>query len=329
AARLVIQKQPRALARRQRLAVDHDLVIGGDIERGRVDDAAVNSHAPLHHPLLGITARGEPCPRQDLCNALTGLLGLELLARRTFLKSALAVAEIVLALTIATTAAEGRALGEALAAFVVLAAWPIETRPAERGAIVIAAVVAIARKARTIAKSLGVPPRITRLVVTLAPGLHVPRLNVPRLGIDRPIATVETFARCVLTEAAALTTILTERPPLATRGPVVAEWAALTALGAITAKIRPLAAVAAEVLAFAAALAGILALTIGGTKTLALTAIFAEALALGAALAEIAPFTAVFAGAERPLATVVTTAEGTRIAVAAMRPAPILALVAK
>ena len=42
-ARLVKQEQPRALARRQRLAVDGDDVVVGDIERRRIDDAAVDA----------------------------------------------------------------------------------------------------------------------------------------------------------------------------------------------------------------------------------------------------------------------------------------------
>ena len=49
-ARLVIEEQPRALARRQWLAVDGNDVIGGDIERRRIDDAAVHGDAPLTSP---------------------------------------------------------------------------------------------------------------------------------------------------------------------------------------------------------------------------------------------------------------------------------------
>src|SRR6476661_387608 len=51
-ARLVKQKQPGAFARRQRLVVD------GDIERRRVDDATVDGNTALHDPFLGIAARG-------------------------------------------------------------------------------------------------------------------------------------------------------------------------------------------------------------------------------------------------------------------------------
>ena len=74
AARLVIHEQPRALARRQRLAVDGDDVVGGDVERRRIDDAAVDGDAALHDPFLGIAARGEAGARHHLGDALAGFL---------------------------------------------------------------------------------------------------------------------------------------------------------------------------------------------------------------------------------------------------------------
>jgi hypothetical protein len=56
AARLMIQKQPRALTLGQRLAVDGHNVVRGDVQRGRVDDAAVHRDAALHDPVLGVAA---------------------------------------------------------------------------------------------------------------------------------------------------------------------------------------------------------------------------------------------------------------------------------
>src|SRR5258707_4458730 len=60
AARLVEQEQTRALARRQRLAVDGDDVVGGDIERRRIAYAAIDRVAALPNPLLTIAARSQP-----------------------------------------------------------------------------------------------------------------------------------------------------------------------------------------------------------------------------------------------------------------------------
>ena len=45
---------PRALSRRQVLSIDRDHVILGDVERRRIDDAAVHSHPTLRDPLLGV-----------------------------------------------------------------------------------------------------------------------------------------------------------------------------------------------------------------------------------------------------------------------------------
>ena len=55
-ARLVIEEQPRALARRQRFAVDLDAVARGDVERGRADHRAVDGDAPGGDPRLGLAA---------------------------------------------------------------------------------------------------------------------------------------------------------------------------------------------------------------------------------------------------------------------------------
>jgi hypothetical protein len=79
AARLVEHEQTGALARRQRLAVDGDDVVRGDVERRRIDDAAIDGDAALHDPFLGVAARGQAGARQHLGDALAGFL----LARRT------------------------------------------------------------------------------------------------------------------------------------------------------------------------------------------------------------------------------------------------------
>src|SRR5258707_10927812 len=117
AARLVRHEQPRALARRQRLAVDGDDIVGGDIERRRIDHAAVDGDGALHDPFLGVAARGQPCPRHHFRNALAGFL----FARRPgcpFL-------EIGLALAILAAAAERRTSGEDFALILIVAARSI------------------------------------------------------------------------------------------------------------------------------------------------------------------------------------------------------------
>src|SRR5579871_6712455 len=59
AARLVIKKQACALARRQRLAIDGDAVMDGDIAGRRADYLAIDGDAPGRDPRLGFAARGE------------------------------------------------------------------------------------------------------------------------------------------------------------------------------------------------------------------------------------------------------------------------------
>src|SRR3981081_2380084 len=124
AARLVKHEQPRALARRQRLAVDGDDVVAGDIERRRIDDAAVDGDAALHDPFLGVAARGKTGARQHLGNALAGFL----FTRRT----GSAFLEIRLALAVLAAAAERRPFGKHLAVVLVVAARPFGTRVAAR-----------------------------------------------------------------------------------------------------------------------------------------------------------------------------------------------------
>src|SRR3954447_417749 len=114
--RLMVQEQPRALARRQRLAVDGDDVILGDVERGRIDKAAVDRDAALHDPFLRVTARGKPCPRDHLGDALAGFLFTWRSGRTAFLARSLAIG---------AAAAERRTFGENLAVVLVFAARPV------------------------------------------------------------------------------------------------------------------------------------------------------------------------------------------------------------
>src|ERR1700722_7280300 len=59
APRIVVEEEPRALTRRQWLAIDADAVAGGDVERGRLDHCAVDSDPPGGDPFLRLAARGE------------------------------------------------------------------------------------------------------------------------------------------------------------------------------------------------------------------------------------------------------------------------------
>src|SRR6185437_9230013 len=142
-ARLVIEEEPGALTRRQRLAVDRDHVIGGHIQRRRIDDPAVDGNTSLHDPLFGVAARGETGARQYLGDALTGLLGLCLFARR-------ASVEIDLAFPIGAAAAEGRTFRKTLVLLFVVPALPLEMRPVEFGAIITFTLIATAPEAGTL-----------------------------------------------------------------------------------------------------------------------------------------------------------------------------------
>src|SRR6266850_4681844 len=177
-ARLVKHEQPRALARRQRLAIDRDDIVGGDIERRRIDHAAVDRDTALHDPFLGVAARGEARPRHHLGDALAGFL----FARRPRRTSL-----VRLALAILAAAAERRALYKDLAVVFVVAAGPIarsirrlrvaarmflpgtsafagtiKLRPLAKWAITLGTILARARKARTLVAAAVV----ARFVVT-------------------------------------------------------------------------------------------------------------------------------------------------------------------
>src|SRR6266851_5671284 len=165
-ARLVKHEQPRALARRQRLAVDGDDIIGGDIERRRIDHAAVDGDAALHDPFLGVAARGKTRARHHLGDALAGFL---------FARRPRRTALVGLALAVFAAAAECRTFYKDLAVILVVAAGPIgrsigrsrfaarmfvpgtaalarslEFRTVSKRAIALGAILARTRKARTL-----------------------------------------------------------------------------------------------------------------------------------------------------------------------------------
>src|SRR5882672_503279 len=73
-ARLVIEKQPRALALRQRLAIDHDGVFRCHIEGRRGDGRAIDRDAAGRDEGLGLTARRKPGTRDHLGDSLARLL---------------------------------------------------------------------------------------------------------------------------------------------------------------------------------------------------------------------------------------------------------------
>ena len=64
------QEQPGALAGRERLAVDGDLVVVGDVERGAGQNRAIDGDAALLDPQLGVAARAQAGARHDLGDAL-------------------------------------------------------------------------------------------------------------------------------------------------------------------------------------------------------------------------------------------------------------------
>ena len=74
AARLVIEEEPRALARRQRFAVDADAVARRHVERGRADDRAVDRDAASGDPVLGLAAGSQAGARDRLGDAFTAVV---------------------------------------------------------------------------------------------------------------------------------------------------------------------------------------------------------------------------------------------------------------
>ena len=112
----------------------------GDVERRRIDDAAVDGDAALRDPFLGIAARGKAGAGHHLGDALAGFLDAWRLRR--------ALVEFRLALAIGAAAAERRTLCENLAVVLVLATRPIVTRFAARMLLPVGA--AFAASARTV-----------------------------------------------------------------------------------------------------------------------------------------------------------------------------------
>src|SRR5262249_7679900 len=210
-ARLVIEEQPRTLARRQRLAVDQNDIVLGDVERRRVDDAAVDGDAALRDHLLGVAPRGQASARQHLRNALAGLLRL-----RIFLTTRPPV-EITIALAIGTAASEGRTPGEYLTVVLIVAARPVAeaafaarmllpvhaalrplvARPAELRTVFAKAFLARARETRTIfATAATLTP-----VVALTPRLFVTAIAATKILIEflaeRLAGTIVAVARAI------------------------------------------------------------------------------------------------------------------------------------
>ncbi len=74
-ARLVVEEQPRALARRQRRPVDHDPVGGRHVQRGRHDHAVVDGDPAGRDPGLGFAPRREPGAGDHLGDAIGFLRG--------------------------------------------------------------------------------------------------------------------------------------------------------------------------------------------------------------------------------------------------------------
>src|SRR4029077_10143296 len=91
-----------------------------DIQRRRIDDAAVDGDAALRDPLFGVAARGKPCARDHLGDPLAGFLFARWTRRPRF--------EIRRALAIGATAAECRTLGKDPAVVFIVAARAIVTR---------------------------------------------------------------------------------------------------------------------------------------------------------------------------------------------------------
>ena len=68
--RLVVEEEPRALALRQRLAVDGDAVARGDVDCRRRDRLAVDGDPAGGDPVLGIAARAHAGARHHLGDAV-------------------------------------------------------------------------------------------------------------------------------------------------------------------------------------------------------------------------------------------------------------------
>ena len=69
----MIEEQPRALARRQRLAVNGDLVGGADIERRRRDGGAIDGDTSGRDPGFRLAAGAQTGARHHLGDAFARL----------------------------------------------------------------------------------------------------------------------------------------------------------------------------------------------------------------------------------------------------------------
>jgi hypothetical protein len=70
----VIEEEPRALARRQRFAVDADPVARRHVERRRADDRAVDRDAAGGDPVLGLAAGSQAGARDRLGDTFTAVV---------------------------------------------------------------------------------------------------------------------------------------------------------------------------------------------------------------------------------------------------------------
>src|SRR5439155_11258699 len=84
ARRLVVAPKAWPLGHRQGLAVDLDAACVGDVEGRRLQHFAVDAHAPLGDPALGVAARAEAGAGQPLGDALAWLGGLAHLNKLTW-----------------------------------------------------------------------------------------------------------------------------------------------------------------------------------------------------------------------------------------------------
>ena len=70
------QKEPRAGAMGERLAVDSDLVIAPDVDRRVGQRHAVHGDAAFADPSFRLAPGAEPCPRHDLGDAFSSFLAI-------------------------------------------------------------------------------------------------------------------------------------------------------------------------------------------------------------------------------------------------------------
>src|SRR5690348_8758995 len=75
AGRLMVTPQARAVWRRQWLAIDADIIRGGDCHCRRRQHSAIDRDPPIDDPTLGITPRAHAGAGQDLGDALGALAG--------------------------------------------------------------------------------------------------------------------------------------------------------------------------------------------------------------------------------------------------------------